>query len=222
MVNNVKFEKSEKRLLRILALFAVLILVAQVLQYFNNRRSETDYRKMLASSMQIVETSQNIIVETTNVQRTLRSLIDIGNPNDVIVFKELLENSFPAIQGKIASIETNMFTSRQLAKKNEMAVLSKAYEKTCNDFLAVFETDKIKALEFRNTVVRPAFEKCQQAQTDLITILNSDLQTESNRIAVASNRTSLVILLLGISPFLLLLAYLLFQSSRILYYELFS
>jgi hypothetical protein len=222
MAEEIKFEKSEKRLLRIFAFFALVVLVSQILQFVNNRNNESEYRKMIVSSMLIVETSQDIIVETTNVQRTLRSLLDVGNPNDIVVFKDLLQTSFPELQTKIERIDEGMFTSRQLAKKNEMALLNKEYEKTCREFLNVFEHDRTQALDFRNKVVRPAFEKCQQAQTDLINILNEDLQAESDKIASASTWSSVIILLLGISPFILLFSYLLFQSSRILYYEFFS
>ena len=222
MVNDVKFEKSEKRMLRIFAFFAVVVLVSQIMQYINNRDNESKYQGMLVSMMKVVETSQDISVETTIVQRSLRSLLDVGNPNDILVFKELLQSSFPDIQNKIESMEMSMFSTQQLANKNEMSLVSKEYEKSCHEFLAVFETDKTKALDFRNKVVRPAFEKCQQTQTDLIDILNSDLQTESDRISAASNLSSVIILLLGISPFLFLFGYLLFQSSKIFYYEFFS
>lgn len=219
MNNDVKFEKSEKRILRLIALFAVIILVSQVMQFINSRNNDNEYRKMLVSRMIIVENSQKIMVETTYIHRLLLNLLIKSSPAEVETFKDISSESFNSIQRETETIEKTVFTTGQSDKKSEILLNTKEYEKACRQFLVLLETDKVKALEFKNVEVRPAFEKCQQVQTDLINVLNNDLQAESDKIATASIYYSVLILLLGISPFLLLVIYLVFQSSRILYNE---
>jgi hypothetical protein len=116
------------------------------------------------------------------------------------------------MQREIETIDKNIFTTAQSEKKSELAALTKEYEQFCKQFLTLLETDNAKALEYKNAVIRPAFEKCQLAQTELVNILNNDLQAESDKLTSASATSSIVILLLGISPFLLFALY--FWFSR--------
>jgi hypothetical protein len=222
MTNDVKFEKSEKRLLWVFGLFALIILVSQVLQFTNSRNNENEYRKMLVSRMIVVETSQKIMVETTAIHRSLLNLLIAAKPGEIENFRDISSSSFLEMQREIETIDKNIFTTAQSDKKTELAALTKEYEQLCKQFLSLLETDNAKALEYKNTAIRPAFEKCQLAQTELVNILNNDLQSESDKLTSASTTSSIVILLLGISPFLLFALYFLFQSSRIVYYEFFS
>jgi hypothetical protein len=221
-MNDVKFEKSEKRLLWVLALFAIIILVSQVLQFTNSRNNENEYRKMLVSRMIIVETSQKIMVETTAIHRSLLNLLIAAKPGEIENFRDIATSSFSEMQREIRTIDKNIFTTAQSDKKAELATFTREYEQSSKQFLTLLETDIAKALDYKNTVVRPAFEKCQLAQTELVNTLNNDLQSESDKLTSASALSSVIILLLGISPFLLFALYFLFQSSRVLYYELFS
>lgn len=222
MTNDVKFERSEKRLLWVFGLFALIILVSQVLQFTNSRNNENEYRKMLVSRMIVVETSQKIMVETTAIHRSLLNLLIAAKPGEIENFRDISASSFLEMQREIEAIDKNIFTTAQSEKKSELAALTKEYEQLCKQFLVLLETDNAKALDYKNAFVRPAFEKCQLAQTELINILNNDLQSESDKLTSASATSSIVILLLGISPFLLFGLYFLFQSSRVLYYEFFS
>lgn len=222
MREDVKFEKSEKRLLWLFGLFALVILVSQVLQFTNSRNNENEYRKMLVSRMIVVETSQKIMVETTAIHRSLLNLLITIKPGEIENFRDISASSFSEIHREIEAIDENVFTTAQSDKKMELAAFTKEYEQFCMQFLMLLETDHTKALEYKNAYVRPAFEKCQLAQTELINILNNDLQSQSDKLTSDATSSSIIILLFGISPFLLLAIYLLFQSSRILYYEFFS
>lgn len=222
MGEDIKFEKSEKRMLWVFGLFAVLILVSQVLQFTTSRNNENEYRKMLVSRMIVVETSQKIMVETTAIHRSLLNLLITVKPGEIENFRDISSSSFSEMQREIETINKNIFTTAQSDKKTELATFTKEYEQSCKQFLTLLETDNAKALEYKNAFVRPAFEKCQLAQTELVNILNNDLQVESDKLTSASAISSIVILLLGISPFLLFALYFLFQSSRIVYYEFFS
>ncbi len=222
MVEDIKFENSEKRLLWLFGLFALVILVSQVLQFTNSRNNENEYRKMLVSRMIVVETSQKIMVETTAIHRSLLNLLITIRPGEIENFRDISVSSFSEIQREIEAIDENVFTTAQSDKKSELATFTKEYEQFCKQFLMLLETDHAKALEYKNAYVRPAFEKCQFAQTELVNILNNDLHSESDKLTSDATSSSIIILLFGISPFLLLAIYFLFQSSRILYYEFFS
>lgn len=219
MTNDVKFDKAEKRLMRLFAFFAVIILVSQVLQFFNGRNNDSDYHKMLVSRMIIVESSQRIMIETTSIHRSLLNMIIDSDPKQIDAFSDIASSSFLASEHEIEEIEKNIFTKKQKEEIDTMRLNNKAYENACHQLLVLLAIDKEKAVEYKKDVVRPAFEKCQQAQTDLIEILNNDLQQESDRVASASFKSSILILVLGISPFLLFLIYLVFQSSRIFFNE---
>lgn len=222
MNEDVKFEKNEKRLLWLLGLFAVVILVSQVLQFTNSRNNENEYRKILVSRMIVVETSQKIMVETTAIHRSLLNLLIAAKPGEIENFRDISASLFAEMQREIETIDKNIFTTAQSDKKKELTAFIKEYEQSCKQFLTLLETDNAKALDYKNAFVRPAFEKCQMAQTELINILNNDLQSEGDKLTSASATSSVIILLLGISPFLFFVLYFLFQSSRIVYYEFFS
>ncbi len=219
MKDNLKFEKAEKRLLGLFGLFAVIILVSQVLQFMNNRKNDREYRKMLVSLMIIVETSQDIMVETMTVHRASRSLLDSDSPSQVSEYRETVSVAFPEMQNKLGTLDQHIFTPGQSSVKNDLSVSLTEYEQSCRNFLSLLATDKAKAEEFRNSTIKPGFEKCQHAQVELIRTLNTDLQMESERMASASTLSSILILLLGISPFIFLVLYLVFQSSKVVYNE---
>jgi len=216
MNKNIEFDKAEKRLLRLFAFFAVIILVSQVLQFMNTRNNDNEYRKILVSRMIIVETSQRMMVQTTEIHRALLNTLIVPEQEQIAAFNDVAALSFLTNKRDMETIEKNVFTTTQLEKKNSMKQCTQSYEDACRQFILLLESDKSKAIEYKNSVVRPAFENCQQVQTDLIDTLNKDLQAESDKIASASTKSSIIILILGISPFLLLVIYLVFQSSRII------
>lgn len=219
--NDVKFSRSEKRVLLLLALFLIMILASQVLQFLNNRNNENEYRKILASRMATVESIQKTTTELTSVHRALLNLLISSSPAEVEKFNDIKSSAFLALEREMVAIANNIFSAPQSDKAGKIESEIREYKNATNDFLVILEKDKARAVEFKNTRIRPAFEAFQKAQSEFIATLNADLQAESDKLTQASITASLLILLLGISPFILFLLYFIVQSSRILYHELF-
>jgi hypothetical protein len=117
MTNDVKFEKSEKRLLWVFGLFALIILVSQVLQFTNSRNNENEYRKMLVSRMIVVETSQKIMVETTAIHRSLLNLLIAAKPGEIENFRDISTSSFLKCSAKLKQL-TKIFSPRHSLRRN--------------------------------------------------------------------------------------------------------
>lgn len=218
MVNQ-KVEKGETRFILFFIVSALIILVAQVLQFVNERQTDHKYNKIIAEKDSTLLASQTVLYNSFQMQRSLANLALSEDSSETILqnkhFFEASDKNDDGLRSikvylqKADSSLKNLFT--QVEQANNI------YHINCNTFLQMLNSiDKQAALDFKITKLRSTFDDYTHLQQDMLVKLATDALEESKKISKNVNQISLLIFLLGIAPYIFILGAFLFFLLRML------
>ena len=189
-------------------LFALVILISQVLQFINTQIIDNKHNKYLIEKHEVTNASEEALIQSSRIQR---ALLNQAIATDSLEKKE--------IQARILSCEQKnegalaaMAKGRFIIEDFDLLFLKiwnaeQVYKSAYGFYLSFLVAgDRNKALAYKNATLRPALESYQELLQKLLTRISTSALEESQEITTYTNVSGWILFLLGISPYIYILS----------------
>ena len=208
--NEPKFDGKEKIIAIFFVFFAVIVIIAQVLQYTNTKKTDQKYSEIISSKNSAIHATHSILIQSSTIQRTLFNLTLNSDPEQVGILMERLTKAAKHNEDDLAVLK-NTFSSDNKEEQELLGRIIRANEaykdryKTYMKLLNKKEKTKDELQTYRLTIMRPALDGYQGLQQELLTMFTNDFEKQSMQLSESNSRTSWTLLVLGMSPYLFVL-----------------
>lgn len=214
---NSKFFKHEKNFLYTFLFFALIIFVAQSLQYLNSRRIDKNYTDLIAASSYDIKTVNNMLIHSSNMQRNAVNLLVKEDEVDDNMFKKNVALFLKLTDGDFKNFDSSTFSINK--NKDQINAINESYRNykiRLDTFMQMINhEERVKASNYRLKSLRPSFQVFQDLQKDLNTQLTINLIKENNNLTSYTTKSSLSLLLMGFSPVFFILVVLIYYGIRL-------
>ena len=211
-------QQQEKIALTVLIVFALIIFLAQSLQFLNSRRIDGKYSKLIADCSYDIRTINDLLVHSANIQRNALNVLLSENADQKTVFKIKIQDNLALDKADIKKLDSSVFALSHQNEKDAIEQIEAAnalYISKLDTLLNLVDENKIQqASDYRLNFLRPTYANYQDLQKELSLQLTKNLIKESERLTSYTNRSSLTLLLMGFSPIFFALIVLLYFAVR--------
>ncbi len=211
-------QQQEKIALTVLIVFALIIFLAQSLQFLNSRRIAGKYSKLIADCSYDIRTINDLLVHSANIQRNALNVLLSENADQKTVFKIKIQDNLALDKADIKKLDSSVFALSHQNEKDAIEQIEAAnalYISKLDTLLNLVDENKIQqASDYRLNFLRPTYANYQDLQKELSLQLTKNLIKESERLTSYTNRSSLTLLLMGFSPIFFALIVLLYFAVR--------
>lgn len=211
------FFNQERIALFIFLFFALIIFVAQSLQYLNSRQIDKNYSDLINASSYDIKTVNSMLVHSSNIQRNAVNLLVKEDEIEESKFKKNIENFVQLTNEDLKKFDSSTFAI--FKDKDQIKYINESYLRykiRLDTFMQLVNNSEIdKASVYRLLSLRPSFQIFQDLQKDLSAQLTKDLIKESNNLTSYTNKSSLSLLLMGFSPVFFVLLVLIYFGIRL-------
>ena len=211
-------QQQEKIALTVLIVFALIIFLAQSLQFLNSRRIDGKYSKLIADCSYDIRTINGLLVHSSNIQRNALNLLLSENADQKTVFKIKILDNLALDKADIKKLDSSVFALSHQNEKDAIKQIELAnvlYISKLDTVLNLVAQNEIeKASDYRLNSLRPTFTNYSDLQKELALQLTKNLIKESDHLTAYTNRSSLTLLLMGFSPIIFILMVLLYFAVR--------
>ncbi len=215
--NKSNFFNQERIALFVFLFFALIIFVAQSLQYLNSRQIDKKYSDLIAASSYDIKAVNSMLVHSSNIQRNAVNLIVKEDEIEENKFKKNVWNFVQLTNEDLKKFDSSTFAIfRDKDQINSINESYSNYKIRLDTFMQLINNKEVdKAADYRLQSLRPSFQVFQDLQKDLSAQLTKDLIKESNNLTSYTNKSSLSLLLMGFSPVFFILLVLIYFGIRL-------
>ena len=212
-----RVESDLVKVFKIFLVFALILLLSQVLQFINTKIIDNKHNRYLIQKNELTSASQAALLHSSRVQRALLNMAITTDPAEKKELHERIVSGQKKNEEALAVIGKGVFfmldNHDMLFSSIQKASLS--YKSTYDSYLHFLAAgERNKALELKNLALRPALETYQELLQKLLMQMSAKAILESKEITTYTDVSSGILFLLGISPFIYMISALVYAIFK--------
>lgn len=224
--DDLTFDKKDRIISTFFIVFALIVFISQVLQFFHSRTIDRQYSEIISSKNIAIHATHSILIQSSTIQRTLFNLTVSKDSNEL---RNQRQKLLTAIQKNEADINSLKISFAD-ANKDEQDLVQKIlnanqeYKNKYNEYLTLISNKETKTdvlFDFRLHQLRPILDTYQNLQQDLLTALTNDFENQSDLLTEYNKKTGWTLLLFGLSPYIFIVLSLFYFILKLLGYSFF-
>ncbi|MGZ3883942.1 MAG: hypothetical protein ACXVP0_09940 [Bacteroidia bacterium] len=208
----VRLSKSDIKKIKYFVFFASIILLSQIFQFINARRTNNKFNTILAAENRFIIAMNTISLNSSTIHRSLLTLAISDDPKEIEVMNKQIHQAERNTNETINALEKNSsFLPGDSIVFGQLRGAGKLYSENSLSFLELLKTKNKQAIDsFRVTVLRSSLESYLHLQNDVIQRITNHYVTESENISQSTTKTGWILLLAGNAVLLLVLVFLIY------------
>jgi predicted small secreted protein len=216
-----KFDNSDIKFLKIFVLFTAIIITTQILQFINTKIIDSKYSKHLVEKHEVINATQTALIQSSRIQRALVNMAIATDSLEKENLNKRILSSAKKNEEALASIDTKkvfLHISDSLITSIKQA--NKEYQNIYQTYLQLITTsERDKAIEYKNTTLRPALETYQELQQKLLIKISTEAIAENKTTREYANVSCWVLFIIGLSPYIYIVSALIYMIIKKQYFR---
>lgn len=200
-----RLKKSDLKIILFFLFFIIMIISSLILLFLNTRKIDKDYSNYIIKHNELINASTTYLHESSVMQRRLLNLAIVVEPIEKKQCKERFKAAYIKNQTAFNLIKAQLLQedSKNSAIINEAQIASKEYINAGLKFEELLLTNNREEISsFLSTSLRPKLAVYQEKQMQIFEQISRHSISYSEKMNSYSNITSIIILIIGLFPFL--------------------
>lgn len=192
----------------------ILFVISSVIfLFYQSVKMDREYQVLLSTRLKTMGYVQSLTKETANLHRQMRNILFASDSSEIITCRKDMQASNQNLSKLLSQLEIDLNDVREKKLFKEIKQVHLAYDSAYQeiDKYYIHSVKGGKAYEYSKKVLRPLYTIWQEKLEKLAFSIQEQAILKSEMESAKNIRTSKIILLIAITPFILMIVWLAYQ-----------